>query len=165
MQHEILRSDLYNDYKCCWCTIYSVAYSINLSSSLETTEMVFLKKKIELNMSYSNENTRTSRYKPQANRHMFSAYAKYTMQSGNNRQTPANMHGKFIHTFAYVCTCVCEKESEDWGNTFKKKHRKIRKRWKWKSIVPVRLYVCESKNLNKSRTYKGNNIITSLHIQ
>lgn len=60
------------------------------------------------------------RYKPQANRHMLSAYAKYTMRIGNNRQTPADMHNR---------KCVLKKDKNNKTNWLGE-HRKIRKRWK-----------------------------------
>lgn len=85
------------------------------------------------------------RYKPRANRHMLSAYAKYTMRIGNNRQTPADMHTRRCAlTFAYVCEC---------GNERIKKRK-----YEHRKNMEIKVYAdCESvnsTNLNKSRACK-----------
>lgn len=102
----------------------NIAYSINLVGSLETIDVGFEQFGVEYVIAEQQGYT-VIRYKPQANRHMLSAYAKYTMQSGNNRQTPADVHGERTHTFAHVSVgSVCEIESKDWANTLKKAQRK-----------------------------------------
>lgn len=61
------------------------------------------------------------------------------LQSGNNRQTPADMHGKRTHnTRLHMCEYV-KIESKDWANTLKRHRKKVRKRWKWTSIRVVSL--------------------------
>lgn len=61
---------------------------------------------------------------------------------------------------ACVCVCVCEKESTDSANTLT-----TQRNGKDGNERVFGLWVYKSTNLNKSRTCKANNIITSLHIQ
>lgn len=88
-------------------------------------------------------------YQPQANRHMLSAYAKYTRcKMETIAKIPAD-----IHAIAYVVGGV--KKGKNWCE-----HRKKSIQIYGKDGIEraFGLLVCESTNLNKWLTCKGNNI-------